>query len=266
MSMSYFAEETQAAWEFMETLRPAQREALLKQAAASPVRRDMVTLLSYVQEQRVIGTQSTGNLPLKAVGELAAQLVHPVEMEATIGKHTYRVRSEEDIWSIYLLHILADVGGLVSAGRARQWRVKKQGEKFLAADPFAQTVFLLMTRWYRINWLVVYPYEGMGDHLPPFFSSLVRDELLDLPARKRIAFTKFADQLINKAGLTWGAQKSDFAQIALRGAIARMVIYILRDFAALTIEQRSRPLGKGAIKELAAFRLTPLGVGLLGTM
>jgi hypothetical protein len=266
MPLSYFAEETQAAQEFIAALKPAQCEALLKQAADSPIRRDMVTLLTYVRGHHVVGTQSTGNLPLKVVGEIAAQLVEPVKMEATIGDYTYRVRSEEDIWSIYYLHILADVGGLVSTGRAQQWRVKKQGEKFLAADPFTQTLFLLATWWYRVNWLVAYPFEGMGDHLPPLFVSLVRDELLELPVRKRIAFAKFADQVINKAMLTWTAQESSFARMALQGAIARMVIYILRDFGAMTVEHRDKPLGKGSIKELAAFRLTPLGQQLLEAM
>jgi hypothetical protein len=266
MPLSYFAEETQAAQEYMAALKPAQREALLKQATASPVRRDMVMLLTHVRDNRIVGTQSTGNLPLKVVGEIAAQLVEPVKLEATIGDYTYRVRSEEDIWSIYYLHILADVGGLVSAGRARQWRVKKQGEKFLAADPFTQTLFLLATWWYRVNWLVAYPYEGMGDHLPPLFSTLVRDELLDLPVKQRISFVKFADQLINKAGLTWTAQESRFARMALQGAIARMVIYILRDHGAVTVEHRDKPLGKGTIKELAAFLITPLGRQLLEAM
>ena len=266
MPLAYFAEETQAAQEFMVALKPAQRDALLQQATDSPVRRDMVLLLTYVRDNRIVGTQSTGNLPLKAVGEIAAQLVYPAKLEATLGDYTYRVRSEEDIWSIYYLHILADVGGLVSAGRARQWRVKKQGEKFLAADPFTQTLFMLATWWTRVNWLVAYPYEGMGDHLPPFFSVLVQDELLELPVKKRIAFTKFADQLISKAGLTWGAQESDFAQMALRGSIARMVIYILRYYGMVTVEHRGKPLGKGTIKELAAFRITPLGQQLLEAM
>lgn len=266
MALTHFQEEVTAAQEYLDTLKPDQREGLLKQAADSPIRRDMVTLLTYVNDHSVVGTQSTGNLPLKVIGEIAAQLVQPFKMEATIGGHTYRVRSEEDVWTIHYLHILADVGGLVNAGRARKWRVKKQGEKFLAVDPFTQTLFLLATWWYRVNWLVAYPYDGMGDYLPPFFSTLVRDELLELPVKKRSAFTKFADQLINKAGLTWGAHKSDFAQTALRGSIARMVIYVLRDFGAVTVEHRDKPLGKGSIKELAAFRLTPLGQQLLEAM
>ena len=263
MPPSYFSEATQAAQEFMAALKPAQREALLEQAADVSIRCDMVTLLTYVNEHHVVGTQSTGNLPLKVVGEIAARLVNPVKMEATTGDYTYRVRSEEDIWTLYYLHILADVGGLVSAGRARQWRVKKQGEKFLAADPFTQTAFLLATWWSRVNWLVAYPYEGMGDHLPPFFPALVRGELLDLPVTKRIAFTKFADQVINTAMLTWTAQESNFAQTALRGAVARMVIYILRDFGAVTVEYRDQPAGKGTFKQLAAFRVTPFGRQLL---
>jgi hypothetical protein len=70
-------------------------------AEALPLRRDMVTLLTYVCDNRVTGTQSTGNLPLKAVREVIARFVHPLEMETTIGDRTFEkldALEVEDVW------------------------------------------------------------------------------------------------------------------------------------------------------------------------
>ncbi|MEW5939286.1 MAG: plasmid pRiA4b ORF-3 family protein, partial [Chloroflexota bacterium] len=49
------------------------------------VRRDMVTFLSYLKENRVVGTQSTGNLPLKAIREICAKFVNPPVLDEKIG-------------------------------------------------------------------------------------------------------------------------------------------------------------------------------------
>jgi hypothetical protein len=244
-------------------LLPRERDETTRRAEALPLRRDMVTLLSYVRDNNVIGTQSTGNLPLKAVHEVTARFVHPPKLEETIGNHTYRVRSEEDVWQLFYLHVLADVGGLVDTGRARRWRLKRLGEKFLAADPLSQVLFLLSTWWYRVNWLIAYPFQGMGDSLPPFFSALTLASLRRLPVKKRIAAGAFADSLIEAAGLKWTAPDPDVGRMALRGAVRRMILYVLRDFGVATLEHRNKPLGRGSIRELAAFRMTPFGKLLL---
>ena len=106
---------------------------------------------------------------------------------------------------MYLLHILADVGGLVSWGQARQWRLTRRGTNFLNTDPLTQVLFLLDTWWHRVNWLVAYPFEGMGRGLPPDFTRIALAHLRALLARKRIRFEPFADKLIGAGGLTWTA-------------------------------------------------------------
>jgi hypothetical protein len=263
MPRTHFAEAQAAAQQVMTRLRPHEHEDMMRRAEESVVRRDMVTLLTYVHENRVVGTQSTGNLPLKAMNEITARFVHPLKLEETIGGHTYRARSEEEVWPLHYLHILAEVGGLVDTGRARQWRLKRQGDKFLATDPFSQVAFLLSTWWHRVNWLVAYPYGGMGDSLPPDLPSLTLKRLRTLPVKKRIGFKKFANQLISAAVLTWTAQDTSMADFLLRGAVERMILDILSGFGAATLEHRNKPLGKGTIPELVAFRITPLGEQLL---
>ena len=233
------------------------------QTKALPLRRDMVTLLTYVRDNRVVGTQSTGNLKLKDVRKVTARFVHPPKLDHTIGDRTYKLRTEYDVWPLYFLHTLADVGGLLDGGSSRLWRLMPNGEKFLTVIPPVQVWLMLVTWWDQVNWLIAYPFGGMGEELPPDLEQITLARLLSLPVNTSIPFEQFADELIQKAGLTWTAPSMTFARMSLHGAVRRMVIDILANFGVVEREYREKPLGKGTTRELAAFRITSLGKGLL---
>jgi hypothetical protein len=236
------------------------------QAEALPLRRDMVTLLTYLHENRVKGTRSTGNLPLKAVREVTARFVNPPELDVTIGDHTYRLRSEDDVRSLYFLHTLAHVGGLLVGGPTQPWLLTSGGARFLTASPLAQVWILLAIWWERISWLIAYPFEGMGESLPPRFNKTTLAHLLSLPVGTRIPFEPFADKLIRETKLKWTAPDMSGAQMLLRGAIRRMVIGILADFEVVEPEYQDKPLGAGTIRDLVAFKMTSFGRGLLESL
>lgn len=240
--------------------------AHVARAEALPLRRDMVTLLTYVRDHRVTGTRSTGNFPLKVVREMTAQFVHPPKLEETIGDRTYRIRSEDDVWSLSFLHTLAYVAGLLEGGPARRWRLTPVGEKFLAAHPLVQVWTLLTVWWKQVNWLIAYPFEGLGESLPPRFQGVTLDHLLSLPVDTRIPFEPFADRLIGDTGLKWTSRDTTYHRMFLHGAIQRMVIDILADFEVVEREYQDKPLGKGTISELVAFQITPFGKGLLESL
>lgn len=239
---------------------------MMRQAEALALRRDMVTLLEFVRDNRVIGTQSTGNMPLKAVREVTARFVNPPRLESIIGDHVYPFRSEEEIGSLYFLHILAEVGGWLKIARARRWQLTAQGKEFLKAAPKLQVVWMLTVWWYRVNWLVAYPFEGMGDDLPPTFHLSVLASLQALPVGTWHSFIKFADHVISRTGLTWTALESSSATMLLGGSIQRMVVDILASFDALKRRYRKKPLGRGTISELDAFKITPFGAALLDAL
>ena len=254
-------EECLGSW-----VEQCQDASIVGQAEGSAVRRDMVTLLSFVRDSKVIGTQGAGNMPLRAVREVTARFVHPPALETVIGDRTYRIRSEEDVWPLYLLHVLADVGGLMKTGRARRWRLTAQGERFLRAEPMLQVPFLLAVWWHRVNWLIAYPLQGMGDSLPSFFPEATLACLRCMPTGFAIPFDEFADGLIADTGLTWTAQDSRFATSALRASIERMVINMLARFGAVECKRRKEPLGKGTISKLVSFDVTPWGMTLLNAI
>jgi hypothetical protein len=240
-------------------------DEMMRIAEEIPVRQDMVTLLTFVNENKVVGTQSTGNMPLKMVREVTAKFVNPPVLDEKIGDRIYRLRSEEDVWPLYFLHILAEVGALLKIAPARRWRLTQEGERFLNIDPLQQISFLMTVWWYEVNWLIAYPYSGMGDNLPPFFSYSALEALLSLRQSTDIQIDEFAGSLIEKTGLVWGAPASDFADRLLQGSIERMIIDILEKFGAVECEYRYEPLplGKRTISRRETFKIVPFGRALL---
>ena len=237
---------------------------LRRQAETLAVRRDMVTLLNFVIDNKVVGTQSTGNMPLKAIRSVTAQFVNPPKLDTTIGERTYRLRTEDDVWPLYFLHVLADVGRLLNSGPAKRWKVTAAGKKFLDLPPLLQTSFLLNVWWLEVNWVIAYPFEGMGEYLPPFFNMATLGHLQQFATvGQPVSFDPFADRLIEQTGLVWGSGDIPNSRMFLRSAIRQMVINILVSFGGVTCQYREEPLGKGTISELDSFELTQCGKALL---
>ena len=245
--------------DWLEALSPEERIQLDE----LPLRRDTFNLLTYLGEHRTTGTQSTGNLPLKAIREATASFVHPPELESKIGDRVYKIRSEYEVWPVYFIHSLLEVGGLIEGGPGRRLRLTQKGEQFLASEPPIQVWFLLETWWYHTNWLIAYPFEGMGDRLPEDFTYITLDHLLALPIGRSIPFEDFADQLILSTGLKWETPDKELAWDFLHTAIERMVIEILKVFQAVEREEKDANIGSYRYKQLHAFIVTKLGRGLL---
>ena len=248
---------------FSSWLKNHSSASMVQQAEALSLRRDMVTLLSFVRDTKVVGTQSTGNMPLKAVREVTARFVYPPKLETTVGDHIYHLRSEEELWPLFFLHILAEVGGLLKTARARRWQLTAQGRRFLNTDPMLQVLFLLAVWWYKVNWIVAFPMVGMGAELPLFFQATTLVSLRALPIGSYVSFDKFADQLIEATGLSWTARDSSSAHRLLHSAIARMVVSILTNFEVVECQYEKEALGKSFISRLVAFKVTPWGQALL---
>ena len=226
-----------------------------------PLRRDMVTLLIYLRDHRVIGTQASGNLPLKAIREVTAGFVHPPILDSTIGEHTYHLRSEDNVWPLLFVHLLANYGLLLEGGQARRWLVTNDGERFLEFPPGWQIAFLASIWWKIMDWTIAFPYEGLSHGLPPRFKDRTRIYLQELPVETRIPVDEFADELIARTGLTWKSE-AESAQMILRRAIYRMVVYILGYFGMAEIEYRDNKYAP----IVSSFKMTAFGRRLLDFM
>jgi hypothetical protein len=238
---------------------------LMRQAEQLAVRRDMVTLLSFVHENKVVGTQSTGNMPLKMVRAVTAQFVNPPVLDNTIGDKTYHLRTEENVWPLYFLHILAEISDMLITAPSRRWRVTENGLSFLSMDPILQTGYMLTNWWFRVNWAIAFPVTGLGDGPPSGFNTKTLAHLRQLMVGQTIPFEPFADKLVAATGLTWGAQ-GDFTTNLLRTTVERLVINILKKFEAVTcayVEKRYTVSSTATYTELDSFAVTPFGQMLL---
>ncbi|HLE13238.1 MAG TPA: plasmid pRiA4b ORF-3 family protein [Anaerolineales bacterium] len=228
-----------------------------------PLRRDVITLLSYLRDNKVTGTQSTGNLPLKAVHEICARFVNPPKLEEAIGEHVYRVRSETEVWPLFFRHVLASMGGLAAGGLGRRWKLTNLGERFLAAPAPLQVWLLFVAWWTQTNWAIATPYSFEDGYPPAGFSRFALKHLLDLPVGDRLSFEPIADRMIEASGMTWPSQDQDRAHSILRSIIERIVIDPLVDFGILQTEYEPHKILGAEFRELSAFRITLFGRGVL---
>jgi hypothetical protein len=228
-----------------------------------PLRRDVTALLTYLRDNKVTGTQSTGNLPLKAVHEICARFVDPPQLEETIGERVFRVRSETEVWPLHFRHILAAVGGLTTGGLGRRWEVTLLGERFLAARSPLQVWLLLVTWWTQTNWAVASPFYIEDGYMPTGFSQLALKHLLELPLGEPASFEQFADRMIEDSRMVWPIENQDSTRRILRAIVERTVIDPLVDFGILQTGYEPHKTLGAEFQELSTFRITAFGRGLL---
>ncbi len=220
-----------------------------------PIRRDIVVMIKYVQENKVIATAARGNFPRKAIQEISARFVSPLSME--------QVRTEEDVWPLYLRHCIAGVGGMMTGKKGKPFAVTRLGKTLLDTPPLIQVITLLSGWWHRVNWLIAFPFSGMGGKLPAGFPQKTLKLLLDQPTDKWISAEAFADQLILQAGLRWKSPEIPSAQSSLHTSIYRMVLDRLEDFAGVEFIYRDEKIGPFTFQKLDQFKITPFGRALL---
>ena len=227
------------------------------------LRRDVITLLTYLRDHKVVGTQSTGNLPLKAVHEICALFVNPPVLEEIIGEHVFRIRSEYDVRPLYFRHVLVSVGRLVQGGPGRRWKLTPLGERFLAAPPPLQVWLLLATWWTQINWVIAAPFGYQDGYLPTGFTNLALTHLLDLPIETPVSFESFADRLIQAARLVWPVEDQEGARSTLRVTVKGMVVEPLVEFGILLTTYKPHEKYGMEIQVLSLIQVTSFGKGLL---
>ncbi len=230
------------------------------------VRRDMVTLLQYFNEKHPVGTQSTGNLQLKAVREVCARFVSPPVLDEKIGDKVYKLRSEEDVFWLFYLHVLANTGGLVIGGQSRIWKLTSAGKAFLELPSPVQLGLLLVIWWHQEDWRIAFPVSGLDQGLPHDFRKITLGRLLELKADKSVSFEQFADELIATTRFTWPSEDQTFVQDIMRSVIARLVVDPLTSFGCLECKHKTSTRYGFKSKRLAEIRLTQLGKGLLESL
>ena len=190
-----------------------------------PLRRDVEAFLAYLRDHPVTGTSASGNLPLKAVAEFAALMSTPPRLEEEVGDRVFRFRSEEEVWPVHFIHILAGCAGLVSGGAGRRWRLTHPGEAFPSRPAAEQLLALLDGWWYRANWLVATHFATFGEELPPQTPARSWPCCGDWRWTHRAAFPEFVDEFVQTIGLSYpggdNAHVRDLAAASVEGCVIR---------------------------------------------
>ena len=137
------------------------------------------------------------------------------------------------------------------------------GEGVTHGEALLQCAFALAIWWHRANWLIVYPYEGIGDDLPHGFAEKTLASLLGLTPGKSLRFIEYADKLIQWTGLTWNAQESTPAGSLLQTSIEAMILRVVEGFGGAVLTYEKKGPEPFPHEELTEFSITPLGRALL---
>jgi hypothetical protein len=160
-------------------------------AEGVPLRRDVVTLLTYLRDHKVKGTKATGNFPRKDIRGITAGFVTPPILDQQIGDYEYQLRTEDEVPDLLFIHHFANLAGLIVGGENKPWRVTQLGNIFMDRTPLEQVWFLTKFWFYDFAWDNCYPYADviLYDHFFAFQKVLIK-VFLGYPTGKPVEITK----------------------------------------------------------------------------
>lgn len=166
-------------------------------------RRDVVTLLKYLQENKVRGTKATGNFPRKDIRAITAAFINPPDLDLEIGDHVYSMHTENEVPDLMFMHNFINIAGLILGGENVLWRVTQLGEMFLESSPAQQAWFLTKAWFYQFYWDICYPFVDVKliENFHIFQNRLLKI-LLTYPVGKPTKIDQVIDQL-DQASPDW---------------------------------------------------------------
>ena len=233
------------------------------QAAARelPMRRDMVTLLTYLREHKVKGTVATGNFPLKHVRAISADFVNPPELDHKIGDQIYKLRTEDEVLSLMRLHVLACVSGLIHGGENMHWVLLDQGEVFLSLAPEEQVWYLVKTWFGKLYWFYEYDLENNIDF--DTFMEAVVDILSEYPSRTDISMIDLVLSFEARFVMDFGGNDIESERDRWCWFLIKVVVNPLADFGLLERVEDVEYIETYKFLKLKAIRLTGFSQRLL---
>ena len=175
-----------------------------------PFRRDVVTLLTYLQNNKVKGTKALGNFPRKHIRNLTAGFIDPPVLDIQIDEQIWKLQSEDDVPELVFMHVFLNSAGLIIGAENVDWFVSNLGESFLILEPKNQIWFMASYWIFLFNWNFCYLYsdESLSVNYYLFQNRLMR-LVLDYPLNIPIKIDQLIQDL-DKVLPDW-FQGGDFA-------------------------------------------------------
>ncbi|MBS4062527.1 MAG: plasmid pRiA4b ORF-3 family protein [Bacteroidetes bacterium] len=229
-----------------------------------PLRRDVLTFLDYLSKNKTIGTQSTGNLPLKAVYAICEGFVNPPKMKEVISsRYTTKVRSEDEVWPLVFVHTLAFQAGLVDGGLTRRWKVTPEGLLFPQLPPPSQVVFLFSYWITACDWAFTYRMAELADGMLTAFKVSALTNLSALSEGQSMPFEPFAERVIAGSRLQWSHPDESYVQTLKHRLVEQVLVDPMTRFGVLECGYRPNEILGGDYKDLETLSLTAPGKSML---
>lgn len=232
-----------------------------------PLRRDIVMMLNYINENKVVGTATTGNFPQKHFKEMCRRFVNPPEIDPVLHDGTVIIlTSEYQVEEILFRHVLANNGYLIEGEASRRWKVTTFGNQFLVDTEAWQYWHLLVTWWVTTNWLYFSPIYQSDDIDYFQFIRLILRNLLSLREGKQILLADFVSKLAKQAKSAFPtfhmALKKDNLDIEER-FIKELLVDPLSEFGILERFFVTKDWGNWQEEVLGSISITALGLSVL---
>ena len=239
---------------------------LVDECQENAARRDVVTMMEYITNNKVKGTAATGNFPLKHCEALGKLFVNPFEMFHGFSDLKWPVRTETELNYLYFLHILAHVSGLIVGGESREWKVTPLGGKFLKAEPVEQIWHLFNVWWHAINWAFFCWRGGYPEKFQLLLSNVLEYILPKYSAGTKVDISGFLKQY--RLFLTQGSQPIseeeflDYGESWLRS----MLLDPMSDLGMFDLHKEEPDPKPDSYNRTIAFSLTTLGEAVFNTL
>jgi hypothetical protein len=231
-----------------------------------PLLTNMRYLLTYLRDNKVTGTSSTGNFPQKVVKDLVEKIgfTHPLLDKDEFSR---MFKNENDVWIIYFVHLLAFWAELIDGGKGKLWKLTAKGENFLKISPVEQLHTLFSGWWFHGYWLITRHRFTRIQYLPPDFPRFLHSVLTSTLTSKSMNFSDFCKKVLTALGYSVHPDAEDYEYRLLCDDLEEIVIKPMESFGFIICKQEEKIL-RSSIKsmELDSFQLSDCGREALRTI
>ncbi|MBW6473687.1 MAG: plasmid pRiA4b ORF-3 family protein [Anaerolineaceae bacterium] len=231
----------------------------LEKIQSLPLLTNMRYLLSYLQENKVSGTSSTGNFSQKAVKDLVEKTgySHPLLNKDEFSR---LFKNENEVWAVYYIHLLAYWAELIDGGKGKLWKLTAKGENFLKIPPAEQLYTLFSGWWFHGYWLVTSLRFTQIQYLPPEFPRFIHTIITSTLASQSIDFTDFCKKVLKGLGFITKSDPDDYKIRLLCDDLEAIIIKPLESFGFIVCKKDEKILlSSMRSRELDSFQLSDFG-------
>jgi len=230
-----------------------------------PLRRDVVSLVTYIKEHKIKGTNSTGNFPRNAVQDIASLLAVPPVLKHEFRDLTIEFRYERDVRPVYTVHLLAYLAGLIEGSKGHSWSLTSEGKNFLISSSSEHFFILFITWWFKGDWSDFPVSFQIKDGFEIQFLDVVHSTLMELSPRESTDYSTFVLRMMELTGLKFSTHDFDSGLSRLKSDFEFAIVEPLESFAVLTTE-RKKNHDMFDYAELSTISLTEIGCKILKSL